>query len=148
MRAKHIKTDAVKSRQINDDAVTAGRIADGAVSAAEVQDFSLRLREMGGEVNAGTRTVNVAFNVPNNGCTGQDVDFFNPAPPGVIGSVVVGRLTDGQGGAVLNNSGFVVPTMISETSQGGAIANLMVCSFGGAQNVPAGSLFQYQLIGP
>ena len=40
------------------------------------------------------------------------------------------------------------PTIISETSQGGAIPNLMVCSFGSTQTVPAGSVFHYQLIGP
>jgi len=158
VRAKHIKTSAVKGRQIKagvvgtselrDGAVTSGKIAGGTVGAGEIQDFSLRLRDLGGEVNAGTETVPAAFNVPDNGCIGRGLELFNPAPPGVIGSVVVGHLTDSQGGAVLDNGGFVVPTMISETSQGGAIANLMVCSFGGAQAVPAGSVFRYQLIGP
>jgi hypothetical protein len=73
--------------------------------------------------------------------------LFNPAPSGVIGSLVVGYLTDGQGHAVLNNAGAVVPTMVSETSQGGAIPNLMVCA-ASAQTVPAGSVFHYHLIGP
>lgn len=55
-------------------------------------------------------------------------------------------LTDADGGAVLNNAGTVVPTMISETSQGGAIANLVVCATS-AQDVPAGSVFHFHLIG-
>ena len=32
--------------------------------------------------------------------------------------------------------------------KGGAIPNLMVCTTGSAQTVPAGSIFHYQLIGP
>ena len=39
--------------------------------------------------------------------------------------------------------------MISKSSQGGAVANLMVCNGGNVpQNVPAGSVFHYQIIGP
>jgi hypothetical protein len=37
--------------------------------------------------------------------------------------------------------------MISETSQGGAIANLVVCA-SSPETIPVGSIFHYQLIGP
>ena len=49
-----------------------------------------------------------------------------------------------------DNAGVVVPTMVSETSQGGAIPNLIVCDLGSAvgETVPAGSIFHYHLIGP
>jgi hypothetical protein len=68
----------------------------------------------------------------------------------VVGSLVVGFLTDDHGNAVLDNAGVIVPTMVSETSQGGAIPNLIVCDLGSAvgETVPAGSVFHYHLIGP
>jgi hypothetical protein len=87
--------------------------------------------------------------VPPFGCRGEPLALFNPAPKGLIGSLVVGFLTDAQGDAVLDNSGAVVPTNISETSQGGALANLFVCDVrGSGQTVPAGSVFHYRIIGP
>ena len=48
---------------------------------------------------------------------------------------------------MLSNGGVVLPTMISETSQGGAIANLVVCA-SGPETVPVGSVYHFQLIGP
>jgi len=63
--------------------------------------------------------------------------------------MVIGHLTDDQGDAVLPNSGVVMPTMVSETSQGGAIANLVVCDLGNSgQTVPIGSVFHYRIIAP
>ena len=65
----------------------------------------------------------------------------------MIGSLVVGHVTDPAGGAVLSNAGVVVPTMVSETSQGGAIVNLVVCA-SSAETVPAGSIVHFRMIGP
>lgn len=48
---------------------------------------------------------------------------------------------------MLPNSGVVLPTVISETSQGGAIANLVVCA-SSSETVPVGSVFRYRIIGP
>jgi hypothetical protein len=135
------------SPSIADGAITNPKLADGAVDSAKVADFSLRLSDLGGNTNAGISTVSTAFVVPAGGCVVQGLSLFNPTPNGVIGSLVVGYLTDGQGHAVLNNTGVVVPTAISETSQGGAIPNLMVCA-ASAQTVPAGAIFHYRLIGP
>jgi hypothetical protein len=138
---------AVSTAKLADGAISTPKLADGAVNSAKVDDFSLRLSDLGGNTNDGTSTVGTAFTVPAGGCVVQGLSLFNPAPNGVIGSLVVGFLTDGQGHAVLNNAGTVVPTAISETSQGGAIPNLMVCA-ASAQTVPAGSIFHYSLIGP
>lgn len=125
-------------------------IADNAVTSAKVADFGLRLSDMGGAENAGTSTVASTVNVPPGQCNATFfLNLFNPASADVIGSLVVGNLTNATGGAVLPNNGVVVPTMVSETSQGGAIANLMVCDLGTTgQTVPAGSVFHYHLIGP
>jgi hypothetical protein len=138
---------AITTPKLADSAITTPKLADGAVDSAKVADSSLRLSDLGGSTNDGTSTVGSAFTVPAGGCVVQGLALFNPAPSGVIGSLVVGYLTDGQGHAVLNNAGVVVPTVISETSQGGAIPNLMVCA-ASAQTVPAGSIFHYRLIGP
>ena len=143
-----ISDDAVTSGKISDDAVTTGKISDDAVTSGKIADFSLRLKDLGGQTNAATATVGSAITVPNGGCSRATLTLSNPAPAGLLGSLVVGYLTSDQGSAVLNNVGFVVPTMISATSQGGAAANLMVCSFGTTQNIPVGSVFHYSLIGP
>jgi hypothetical protein len=142
-----IADGAITNPKLADGAVTPPKLADGAVDSAKVADFSLRLSDLGGNTNAGISTVSTAFVVPAGGCVVQGLSLFNPTPNGVIGSLVVGYLTDGQGHAVLNNTGVVVPTAISETSQGGAIPNLMVCA-ASTQTVPAGSIFHYRLIGP
>jgi hypothetical protein len=142
-----IADSAVATGKLADSAVTSPKLADGAVGSAAVQDFGLRLHDLGGFENAGTSTVDLQFTVPAGECVRRGVDLFNPTPPGVIGSLVVGYLTDSQGGPVLNNAGVVLPTVVSETSQGGAVFNLVVCG-SGSQTVPAGSVFHYQLIGP
>ncbi len=140
----------VKTRNIAKGAVTKSKLDGGAVTTKKVKNFGLRLKDMGGKDNHGTSDVSSTVNVPPGQCNARfSLRLFNPAPPGVIGSLVVGFLTDAQGDAVLPNDGVVVPTMISETSQGGAIANLMVCDLGNSgQTVPAGSVFHYHLIGP
>ena len=148
VNADKLADGSVLTQKLSDGAVTERKLEDNAVTSEKVKDFGLRLHDLGGKANEGTSTVGATINVPPGGCTGAGVASFNPAPRGVIGSLVVGFLTDAQGAAVLDNVGVVLPTMISETSQGGAIANLMVCDFGSGQTVPAGSVFHYQLIGP
>ena len=122
-------------------------LAAGAVTSPKVKDFSLRLADLGGKDHLQTVTTSTTLNIPADECRQMFLDLYNPAPPGVIGSLVVGYVTDSNGDAVMSNSGVVVPTMISETSQGGAIVNLVVCG-SGSETIPAGSIFHYQLIGP
>ena len=121
-------------------------LAPGAVTSAKVKDFSLRLVDLGGKDRKQTVTTSQALSIPAGECRQGFLKLYNPAPPGVIGSLVVGYVTDAQGDAVLSNSGVVVPTMVSETSQGGAIANLVVCASSN-ESIPIGSVFHYQLIG-
>ena len=64
-----------------------------------------------------------------------------------IGKVVVGTLTDANGGAVLPNAAAVVPSVVIATTQGGAVPNITVCAIGGSTlTIPAGSVFHYRLI--
>ena len=123
-------------------------LKDDAVRSAHVKDFSLRLRDVGGEITRGKHIVNSQFTVPDGDCKGEFVEFSNPPEPGWIGSMVIGHLTDDEGNAVLANHGVVVPTIVSETSQGGALPILLVCDIGGGggQTVPAGSIFRFRLI--
>ena len=122
-------------------------IADNAITSAKVQDFGLRLSDMGGIENNGTRTISAATPVPAGECVQFQLNTLNPAPDGLVGSLVVGFLTTANGGPALDNAGVVLPTMVSETSQGGAVENLMVCATSN-QTIPAGSVFHYHLIGP
>ncbi len=147
--SRDIAKNAVHSKHIKKNAVKTPKIKNGAVTSEKVKDFGLRLHDLGGRANDGTRTVSSTIDVPAGACAGQIVGIFNPAPSGLIGSLVVGFLTDEDGDAVLSNSAVVVPTIVSETSQGGALAILMVCDLANSgQTVPAGSVFHYHLIGP
>ena len=127
--------------------VTTAKLHNGAVTSAKVKNFSLRLVDLGGKDHLQTAVTSQPLNIPADQCRQTFLRLYNPAPNGVIGSLVVGYVTDGAGNAVLSNSGVVVPTVVSETSQGGAIANLVVCA-SGPENIPTGSVFHYQLIGP
>lgn len=137
----------VRTRHIANGAVTTKKLDKAAVTSPKVKDFSLRLADLGGRDHLQTTTTSQPLSVPAGECRQTFLRLYNPAPPGVIGSLVVGYVTDSDGDAVLNNSGVVVPTMVSETSQGGAIANLVICA-SSAQSIPVGSVFHYQLIGP
>jgi hypothetical protein len=134
-------------RHLARGAVTTPKLAGGAVTSPKVKNFSLRLTDLGGRDHLQTRVTSQALNIPAGECRQTFLRLYNPAPAGVIGSLVVGYVTDANGKAVLSNSGVVVPTMISETSQGGAIANLVVCA-SSSESIPVGSVFHYQLIGP
>src|SRR4051794_24380296 len=136
----------VHTRNIAKGAVTKPKLHKGAVVSTKVKNLSLRLNDLGGKDRFQTATVG-PLTIPPNECRQVELALYTPAPPGVIGSLVVGYVTDAQGHAVLSNSGVVVPTMISETSQGGAIANLVVCA-SSTETIPAGSIFHYHLIGP
>lgn len=137
----------VHTRHIAAGAVTTPKLHAGAVTSPKVKDFSLRLIDLGGKDRLQTTSISQPLAIPADQCRIAILKLYNPAPPGVIGSLVVGYVTDASGAAVLSNSGVVVPTMISETSQGGAIANLVVCA-SSPENIPVGSIFHYRLIGP
>jgi hypothetical protein len=124
-----------------------------ALTGANVVDGSLRLGDLGGpDGNERTTPVNTAFSIPAGVCVNRTLTLFNPAvgPSGasVIGDMVIGTLGDANGNAVLPNTGAVVPSIVIKTSQGGALANLIVCNSGNsAQTVPVGSVFRWRLIG-
>lgn len=139
----------VKTRNIAKGAVTKAKLHSGAVTAKKVGDFSLRLHNLGGKINHGTATIGSPDTVPANGCVRELMNLFNPAPRNLVGSLVTGYVSDHRGHAVLDNTGIVVPTNVSKTTQGGAEANLLVCNAdGGTETIPAGSVFHYQVIGP
>jgi hypothetical protein len=137
----------VKTRHLAAGAVTTAKLHDDAVVSRKVKNFSLRLIDLGGKGNLQKQTTTQPVSVTAGQCSQVFLNLYNPAPRGVIGSMVVGYVTNASGGAVLDNSGVVLPTMISRTSQGGAIANLVVCA-SSSQTIPIGSIFHFRLIGP
>lgn len=145
--ASVLSAGEVRTRHLADGAVTTKKLDQGAVTSPKVKDFSLRLNDLGGKDHLQTRTTSQQLDIPADECRKTSLRLYNPAPNGVIGSLVVGYVTDAEGDAVLANAGAVVPTVVSETSQGGAIANLVVCA-SSAQTIPVGSIFHFQLIGP
>jgi hypothetical protein len=145
---RDIKNGAVTTKKLHSNAVSGAKLAAGAVTSRNVADFSLRLHDLGGLGRNATSVVGSTTTVPSGGCALFGLALLNPAPKGAIGSLVVGFLTDASGHAVLGNFAAVVPTMVSESSQGGAEVNLMVCGAGASNTVPAGSVFHYHLIGP
>ena len=122
-------------------------LATGAVTSAKVKDFSLRLNDLGGRGQLRTVTTVRPLDIPGGECRRAFLDGDNPAPAGVLGSLVVGYVTDADGHAVLSDSGVVLPTMVTESTQDGITINLVVCA-GIDESIPTGSIFHFQLIGP
>ena len=122
-------------------------LATGAVTSPKVKDFSLRLVDLGGRGHLRTVTAQRELDVPGGECRKAFLDGDNPTPPGVLGSLVVGFVTDADGHPVLSDTGVVLPTMVSESTQDGITINLVVCA-ASEETIPAGSVFHYQLIGP
>jgi hypothetical protein len=137
----------VKTRHLADGAVTAPKLHSNAVGTKTVKDLSLKLHDLNARDGLQTRSVGSLVTIAADQCRVVPLKLYNPAPPGLIGSLVVGHVTDVNGNAVMSNSGVVLPTMVSETSQGGALINLVVCA-ASQQNIPAGSIFHYQIVPP
>jgi hypothetical protein len=141
--------NSVVSSKIHHGGVRMPDLARGAVTSAHVANGSLRLHDLGspwqGEVQRGPLTVSA------NTC--ELVQLEGIQSPMLPGDMVVGYLVGPgeEGGAVLDNHGVVLPTMVGETTQGDpgeALFNLMVCDSGGSgQAIPAGSQFIYRVIG-
>ncbi len=152
---KQLKNNAVSTKKIKNGAVTAAKINTKGlvVGSANVADASLTLTDLGGPGSAEqTRSVSTAITLAP-GCMSMSLGLFNPpvGPTGasVIGGMVIGTLTDANGNAAVDNQVAVAPAMLIETSQGGAIVNLIVCNASSnPETIPAGSVFHWRVIYP
>lgn len=146
--AAGLARNSVGTRQIKNRAVTTPKLANGAVGTKKTKDFGLRLVDLGGDSNNDlTQTVGSDIVLAPGECRGQLTGNFGDP---ILGSMVIATITDDQGDAVLPNAASVMPTMVSKTSQGGAVPVLMVCHQGGGGpiTIPTGSVFHYRLIAP
>ena len=168
VKAKNLANGAVKTVKIRDGAVTSPKIgvnavtgsrvldgslggadlADGSVDTDTIVDRTIRLHDLGGGKVNQTRTLPSPVLIPADGCGSVALEGVLQIPPGLLGSMVVGTITTSSGGAVLDNSGFVLPTLITETKQVGAITHLGVCGGGAPQTIPAGSIVTWSVIAP
>jgi len=129
-------------------------LADNSVTSAKVADRSLTLADLGGvDSTDQTFTVQAPITIAAKLCMNNFVGLFNPAvgPSGesVLGALVIGTLTDANGHAAVDNEVAVAPSMMIETSQGGAIVNLIVCNAStNPETIPTGSVFHYRLVYP
>ena len=142
--------NAVISRKIKQGEVWGSDLAMGAIGSDQVSDRSLRLHDLGGP-RAGLLVTPTNMSIPANSCRLVFLRTAAPAP-NLLGAMVIGYLADGEtGGAVLDNNGVVLPTMVSTTTQSSAGEvrfNLMLCDGGGSgQTIPKGSLLYYRVIG-
>lgn len=139
---------SVRTRHLANGAVTNPKIASNAVTSPKVRDGSLGLHDLGGKETAQTTTTGIAISIAANTCHTLSLRTYNPAPAGYLGSMVVGTITNATGGAVVNNLGAVVPTLLTATSQGGVVIKLVVCAGSSSQTIPAGSVITWSLIRP
>lgn len=155
---RHLANGAVTKPKIASNAVTSGKIAPEAVSATDLRDDvvrsskvldgSLGLHDLGGKETDQTTTTQNLISIAANTCHTLSLRTYNPAPAGYLGSMVVGTIANAAGGAVVNNAGAVVPTLLTETSQGGVVIHLVVCAGSSSQSIPAGSVITWSLIRP
>lgn len=121
-----IASGSLTGQSILDESLTAADIAPSAVRSDEVADEALRLRDLGGGLE-GTTTVGTDLSIPAFECRWVQ-RLFNPPPPELIGSLVIGNITEADGSAAVANPGVVMPTMVTETSQNGAFVNIAICN--------------------
>ncbi|WP_372735373.1 hypothetical protein [Nocardioides sp.] len=143
-----IRNGAVSARKLAAGSVRSSKLAPNSVDARAIRDRSIRLRDLGGPVTDRTTTVDSQITVAAGACRQIFLALFNPTPDGYLGSMVVGTITTSTGDPVVSNVGFVVPTLLTGTTQGGAIANLGVCGGTSSQTIPAGSVVTWSLIAP
>ncbi len=153
--AAELLDGSVGAAELADGSVGSTKLADSSVGTAKITDRSIRLHDLGGVVGGqvgpqvnSTATIPFAINLTAGQCTSAFLELFNPLPPGILGSMVVGTITTSTGGPVFNNAGFVVPTLATETNQGGVILHLGLCAGSAAQTIPAGSIVTWSLIAP
>ncbi len=143
-----IGTDAVTSIKLARGAVTGSDLRDGAVTGRKVRDRSLGLRDLGGAETNQTTITGSALMIAAGACQNLSLSTDNPTPVGYLGSMVVGTVTTSAGEAVVDNQGAVLPTLLTETSQGGVVTHLTVCAGASNQTIPAGSIITWSLIRP
>jgi hypothetical protein len=146
--ASKLANGAVGGAQVANGSLTQDELADGAVDTDAVLDRSIRLHDLGGGLTDQTVTFNNPIAIAANDCRPIGLRLFNPAPAGLLGSLVVGNITTSTGDAVVNNAGSIVPTLVTETSQGGALLQLVVCAGTSAQTIPTGSVATFSVIAP
>jgi hypothetical protein len=153
--ASELLAGAVGTSVIADGSVGAADLADSSVGTSEIADRSIRLRDLGGEQapNVGNpfhrvTTLNSPVSILAGDCANLSLTTMNPAPAGIFGSMVVGTVTNSAGGAVVNNLGAILPTLATETSQGGVVLHLTICAGASGQTIPAGSIVTWSLIAP
>ena len=103
------------------------------MSGDAILDGTIRLRDLGGDVINQSTTIQNAVPVAAGTCVTLSLRTRNPAPPGYLGSMVVGTITDAAGGAVVNDLGAVLPTQVTATTQGGVVVHLVVCAGGSSR---------------
>ena len=139
---------SLSAADLADNAVGAAELADDSVDSGAVQDRSIRLHDLGGGLVDQTTTLGTSISIAAGDCARVPLRLSNPAPAGFLGSMVVGTITTAAGGGVVNNAGFVVPTLVTATSQGGAFAFLGVCAGSSLQTIPVGSIVTWSVIAP
>jgi hypothetical protein len=110
-----------------------------------IVDRSLTLEKLGkNSFGDQTETISQDITLPGGSCKAALTANFGQ---GAVGNMVIGTLTNAQGQAVLPNSAAVVPSIVIQTTQGGAVPNVIVCNTGdGPLTVPTGSVFHWRMI--
>ncbi|MGH2775080.1 MAG: hypothetical protein ACRDJT_06565 [Actinomycetota bacterium] len=110
--AASLPRNSVGTRALKDQAVTTRKLHDAAVGTKKTKNFGLRLRDLGGESqNNLTQDVLTDITLAPGECRGQLTGNFGES---ILGSMVIGTITDANGDAVLPNAAAVMPTMVSK----------------------------------
>jgi hypothetical protein len=153
--ALELANNSVAASELVNGAVGTTKLATSSVRTGQIADRSIRLHDLGGTLpdfpdGLVNQTTTTAFEIKlaASDCRSISLTTLNPTPAGILGSMVVGTITTSAGGPVVDNAGFVLPTLVTETSQGGVVLHLAVCAGGSPQTIPAGSIATWSLIAP
>ncbi len=137
------------------NSVGTAQLKNGAVTSTKVIRNGLTLADLGASNSKNRLTVSVpvstAIPLAADACVYDDLGLT--ARPNhkekVFGSLLVGNLTDGSGGAAVDGAVTIAPTMLIPKLGGGATVGLIVCNDSStAETIPAGSMFHLHLILP
>lgn len=138
------------------NSVGTAQLKNGAVTNTKVVHEGLTLSDLGAAKPSDRATLGIPVTMPVSLAADSCVNW---SPSGVVvrpskgvkvfGAMVIGNLTNANGGPAVDGAVAIAPTLLIQQSGGGATVNLIVCNSSSTpETIPAGSVFHLRFIFP